>query len=150
MDPLLAKLGADALGLIVKKVIKSALKWAETRHEPTSDIIELKLAKIAERALPDTIPDTQRQAVVSSLVDLVMPTFEQVVEFNPNIQRIKSTMKRAPAKKAVAKRSATRPHTMWKSTSRATAAKKSSPGSAAVKKSASKKSTARKSAPRKG
>ncbi len=144
MNPLLAKLGADALGEIMKRVIKSALKWAETRHEPTSDIIELKLGKIADRALRDKIPATKRHAVVSSLVDLVMPTYEQVVEFNPNIQRIKSAMKKAPAKKAVARKSTTRRYTKWKSTPRTTAVKKSSPRSAAVKKSSATKPALRK------
>ena len=79
------------------------MAWAANRKEPEPDIVELKLGQIANKNLPETIPADQRQAVVTSLVDLVMPTFEQVVEFNPNIQRIKSAIKMAPAKKAAKK-----------------------------------------------
>jgi hypothetical protein len=43
-----------------------------------------------------------RPAVISSLVDIVMPTFEQVVEFSPTAQRIKLAMKKASAKKTAA------------------------------------------------
>lgn len=103
MNQLLAQLGTTALGEIVKKMVTGGMKWAANRKEPESDIVELKLGQIADKNLPETIPADQRQAVVTSLVDLVMPTFEQVVEFNPNIQRIKSVIKKAPAKKAAKK-----------------------------------------------
>ena len=115
---LLAQLGTTALGEIVKKMITGGMAWAANRKEPEPDIVELKLGQIAEKNLPETIPANQRQAVVTSLVGLVMPTFEQIVEFNPNIQRIKSAIKKAPAKKAAAKKSTYRIHATKKSAAR--------------------------------
>jgi hypothetical protein len=140
---LLAQLGTTVLGEIVKKMITGGMAWAANRNEPGSDMVELKLSQIAEKTLPETIPADQRQAVVTSLVDLVMPTFEQIVEYNPNIQRMKSAIKKAPAKKP-AKKSTYRVHPTKKSAVRASATKKS----ATVKKTGTKKASARKSAPR--
>ena len=141
---LLAQLGTTALGEIVKKMITGGMTWAANRKEPEPDIVELKLGQIAEKNLPETMPANQRQAVVTSLVDLVMPTFEQIVEYNPNIQRIKSAMKKAPAKKAAAKKSTYRIHVTKKYAVRTHATKKS----IAVKKTGTKKASVRKSAPR--
>jgi len=104
MDPLLAKLGADVIGQILKKVLKAALSWAENRHEPTSDIVELKLSQIAEKVLADAIPAEHRPAAASSVVNLVLPTYEQVVEYSPTAQKIIAAMKKAPAKKAAARK----------------------------------------------
>jgi len=144
MFHLLAQLGTTALGEIIKKMITGGMAWAANRKEPEPDIVELKLGQIAEKNLPETMPANQRQAVVTSLVDLVMPTFEQIVEYNPNIQRIKSAMKKAPAKKAAAKKSTYRIHVTKKSAVRTHATKKS----IAVKKTGTKKPSVRKSAPR--
>jgi hypothetical protein len=144
MFHLLAQLGTTALGEIIKKMITGGMAWAANRKEPEPDIVELKLGQIAEKNLPETMPANQRQAVVTSLVDLVMPTFEQIVEYNPNIQRIKSAMKKAPAKKAAAKKSTYRIHVTKKSAVRTHATKKS----IAVKKTGTKKASVRKSAPR--
>ena len=80
MFHLLAQLGTTALGEIIKKMITGGMAWAANRKEPEPDIVELKLGQIAEKNLPETMPANQRQAVVTSLVDLVMPTFEQIVE----------------------------------------------------------------------
>jgi hypothetical protein len=125
-------------------MITGGMAWAANRKEPEPDIVELKLGQIAEKNLPETMPANQRQAVVTSLVDLVMPTFEQIVEYNPNIQRIKSAMKKAPAKKAAAKKSTYRIHVTKKYAVRTHATKKS----IAVKKTGTKKASVRKSAPR--
>ena len=144
MFHLLAQLGTTALGEIIKKMITGGMAWAANRKEPEPDIVELKLGQIAEKNLPETMPANQRQAVVTSLVDLVMPTFEQIVEYNPNIQRIKSAMKKAPAKKAAAKKSTYRIHVTKKYAVRTHATKKS----IAVKKTGTKKVSVRKSAPR--
>jgi hypothetical protein len=144
MFHLLAQLGTTALGEIIKKMITGGMAWAANRKEPEPDIVELKLGQIAEKNLPETMPANQRQAVVTSLVDLVMPTFEQIVEYNPNIQRIKSAMKKAPAKKAAAKKSTYRIHVTKKYAVRTHATKKS----IAVKKTGTKKASVRKSAPR--
>jgi hypothetical protein len=144
MLQLLAQLGTTALAEIVKKMVTGGMAWAANRKEPEPDIVELKLGQIAKKNLPETIPADQRQAVVTSLVDLVMPTFEQVVEYNPNIQRIKSAIKKALAKKAAAKKSAYRTHAIKKSAVRTHATKKAT----AVKKTAIKKASTRRSAPR--
>jgi hypothetical protein len=145
---LLAQLGTTALGEIVKKMITGGMAWAANRREAEPDIVELKLGQIAEKNLPETIPANQRQAVVTSLVDLVMPTFEQIVEYNPNIQQIKSAIKKAPAKKAAkkstARKSTYRAHASKKSAARTHSAKKST----SMKKTATKKASARKSASR--
>jgi hypothetical protein len=138
---LLATLGTTALGEIVKKMITGALKWAEKREEPEPHIVELKLSKIADKNLPDSIPADQRQAVVTSLVDLVMPTFEQIVEYSPTTQKIISATRRRPlgpgptwnAHRAPAKH----------------AAKKAPAKKAAVKKVPAKKAPAKKAAAKK-
>lgn len=152
MEPLLGKLGVTVLSEIIKAMVKEGLKWAKNRTEPEPDIVELKLGTIAEKNIPDTIPADQRQAVVTSLVDLVMPTFEQVVEYNPNIQRIKVAMKKAPAKKAAAKKAAAkkssyRPGTARKSTGRAHVSTRKTTGrTTSAKETTTKKSAAKKSA----
>jgi hypothetical protein len=103
MLQLLASLGTRALAEIVKKMVTGALKWAENREEPMPELVELKLGTIAKKNLPDSIPPNKREAVVTSLVDLVMPTFEQIVEYSPNTRQVITAAKRASAKKAIKK-----------------------------------------------
>lgn len=140
MHQLLVDLGAKVVGEIIKKMFTSGMAWAANRKEEKPDIVELKLGQIAKQNLPATIPADQRQAVVTSLVDLVMPTFEQVVEYNPSIQRIKSAINKNPAPK----KSAYRVQTSRKSAVRTHATRKATAG----KKTATEKSSKQKSAPR--
>ena len=104
-------LGTAAAGEIVKQMIAGGIEWGKNRKAPSSQIIELTLGKIAERNLPDSVRSEDRRAVVTSLVELAKPTFEQIVEFNPITQRViahgkKSSTKKTAAKKAPAKKSA--------------------------------------------
>jgi hypothetical protein len=147
MGRILAKLGVVALSEIMKAMFKEGLKWAKNRKEPEPDIIELKLSKIADKNLPDSISVDQRQAVVTSLVSLVMPTFEQIVEFSPTTQKIIAVTRRRPsgpgpgpnwhARRAPVK------HAAKKAPAKKAAAKKTPAKKAAAKKAPAKKAAAR-------
>jgi hypothetical protein len=148
---LLATLGTTALGEIVKKMVTGGIEWAAKRKKPAPAKVEEKLGEIADKNLPDTIPADQRQAVVMSLTDLVMPTFEQIVEYSPNARHVISAAKRTLAKKSsakwsvkkAAKKESGRTYAIKKATAKPTVTKKSPTRKAATKKAPTKKSTMR-------
>jgi hypothetical protein len=155
MLALLSQLGTVALGEIVKKMVTGGLKWAANRKEPEPDIVELKLGKLADKSLPDTIPADQRQAVVTSLVDLVMPTFEQIAQYDPKTHYlldkvgrsqppVRHAAKKAVAKKAPAKKAASRIYVHKESAAKVHVHKKAVPVKHAIKKSTAKKAPAKK------
>ena len=140
MNEFLAGLGATVVGDLVNKVIAKGLSWAQNRQEPASELVGLKLGQIAERVLPNTIPEEQRPAVVTSLVEIALPTFEQIVEFSESTQRI-----RAKAHKGRDTSFASGPGGGWSGSGRAVT-KKSPVKKAVAKKAPAKKTAAKKTA----
>jgi hypothetical protein len=144
MMELLAFVEHAALGEIIKKIISGALSWAKNRKEPTSDLVELKLSKLAIKNLPESLPEEQKQAAAATLVELVKPTFEQIVEYSPTTQKIISATRRRPlgpgptwhARRAPAKHAA-------KKAPAKKAAKKATAKKAPAKKATAKRAAAR-------
>ncbi len=106
MIEVLAAIEHAALGEIIKRVITGAINWAKGRKEPTPEVVGLKLEELADRNLSPLIPPENRQAAISSVVELAKPTFEEIVRYSPNVHWVMAAVKKAAAKKAATKKDA--------------------------------------------
>ena len=104
MIELLSIIEHAALGEIIKRVITGAADWAKKLRKPKASVIEKKLVELADKSLPASIPPENREAAIASVVELVKPTFDEIVRYSPNVHNVmmaaKKAVKKAPAKKA--------------------------------------------------
>ena len=128
-ETVLAYLGKTFLTELLKKIASAGLdragekmSKAQMRHE-VEGIVRLNLE------LPPSTPKAETEKLVSTVTSVVLPTFEEIVRFDPNTNRIvyaaKAASKTAPAKKAVARK--------------AVASKKAAPRKTFAKKAVAKK-----------
>jgi hypothetical protein len=114
MFDLLAIIGSAVVGDIIKRAISAGMDWGKRRKKPPAAEVRQKVEEfVADAAkaapLPKSLPAADQRRIVSGIAELALPTFEQVVEYSPNTQRVvhaaRVAVKKA-AKKAAAKKTA--------------------------------------------
>jgi hypothetical protein len=121
MFDLLASIGSAVVGDIIKRAISAGMDWGKHRKKPPASAVRQKVEEfVADAAktapLPESLPAADQRRIISGIAELTLPTFEQVVEYSPNTQRVvraargavKKTAKKAAAKKAAKKAPARR------------------------------------------
>lgn len=113
MFDLLASLGSAVVGDIIKRAISAGIEWGKRRKKPSAEEVRQKVeefvADAAYRApLPESLPAANQRRMITGITELTLPTFEQVVEYSLNTQRVmhaaRRVAKKAPAKKAAARK----------------------------------------------
>ncbi len=138
MFDLLAIIGSAAVGDIIKRAISAGINWGKRRKKPPAEEVRQKVEEFVAdaaqaAAIPESLPAADQKRIIAGIAELALPTFEQVVEYSPNTQRVvhaaRGVAKAAPAKKAARKALAGK-----------AAPKKASAKKAAVKKASKKRS----------
>jgi hypothetical protein len=150
MIELLSIIEHAALGEIIKRVITGAADWAKKLRKPKASVIEKKLVELADKSLPASIPPENREAAIASVVELVKPTFDEIVRYSPNVHNVmmaaKKAVKKAPAKKATPRHwyaKKTPSHRVKSGATKKSPAKKPGAKKAPAKKAATKKAPMR-------
>jgi hypothetical protein len=115
MFDLLASIGSAVVGDIMKRAIAAGIDWGKRRKKPPPEEVRQKIEEFVGHAakaapLPESLPASDQQRIISGIAELALPTFEQVVEYSPNTQRVvhaaRGAVKKAAAKKAAPKKAA--------------------------------------------
>ena len=79
--------------------------------------LEKQITAAKAAPLPESLPAADQRRIISGIAELALPTFEQVVEYSPNTQRVvqaargavkkaaKKAAKKGPARRAAKKTS---------------------------------------------
>jgi hypothetical protein len=109
MFDLLSTIGSAVIGDIIKRVIAAGMEWGKKRKKPPREEVKQKVEDLVANAaktapLPESLPASDQQIVIKGLAELTLPTFEQVVKYSPNTQKIvravRGVRKGAPKKTA--------------------------------------------------
>jgi len=138
MFDLLASIGSAAVGDIIKRAISAGIDWGKRRKKPPIEEVRQKVEEfVADAAqvapFPESLPAADQKRIIAGIAELTLPTFEQVVEYSPNTQRV------VHAARSVAKKGAAPAKKAAKKVSRKAAPKKAPTKKAAVKKASKKR-----------
>lgn len=116
MFDLMASISSAVVGDIIKRAIQGGVSWARNGKPAKVAEVEQKAAELVDKALNKAVERSpalganlsaeQRQQIVTEITGLTLPTFKQVIEFDPRTQQVISAAKKGAPKKVAAKKAA--------------------------------------------
>jgi hypothetical protein len=93
----------DFLGGLIKLVFSLGLDWLKGRKKkPSPNEVKQKVEELAAEATTTALPDLSvkdQRLLAGQIAELTLPSFEQVVQYSPNTQRVITAARKVPAKK---------------------------------------------------